>query len=109
MRHGEIMNTGIILGSHNETMIPGFVQWPVAGKALAHFHTHGDDDPLYDSENFSVNDTLGCKEVQYLETPRGKILKHIPRDHVVMQYDRVLKMWLPLGNAQIIKSFLERK
>lgn len=94
--HGHFEDNGIILGSKDGTKLPRFLQTPWTGRCLADFHTHGDDDPIYDNENFSKADTLDANEIMYLETPRGKIWKHIPGSDVTFLYDRHDHIWIPI-------------
>jgi hypothetical protein len=100
LRHGKIMTDGIILGGKAFTLLPMFLQTPMTGKGLAHFHTHGDDDPMYDSEEFSHEDTLDSKEIQYLETPHGLIWKHIPKGSCLMQYNRNTGHWMVMKGCR---------
>jgi hypothetical protein len=93
LHHDTVENDGIILGGYDHTAIPRFLQTPFTGRNLAHFHTHGNDDPMYDSEGFSLPDTAGSEDIQYLETPRGKIWKHMPKDHLLLEYNRHTKQW----------------
>lgn len=58
---------------------------PFNGKKPVNFageiHTHGCDDPKFDSENFSDEDKSGCRETGgpcYIVTPKGAIKKFEP-------------------------------
>lgn len=64
-------------------------------KRIASYHTHGDYQPKfeYKDENFSDTDTTGQKIVTYLATPFGRILKYIPWEGKVYEYNRVFRVW----------------
>jgi RHS repeat-associated protein len=55
-------------------------------KATAYYHTHGDDDPNYDNENFSPEDESYAQRNKidgYLETPKGAIKYYNSTTNVV--------------------------